>query len=125
MAKTVGQVRFYGDGDKRNYPQGLTMSQLQSGVCFNDYYPIVQLGVQTLPGAKIYLNKDSEPIIVQVTELFVDPQVLFANIEVLTQRILMMKKPSDFLCKIGSNTLAIYIVHQPVIYGILYLLAQQ
>ena len=39
MAKTVGQVRFYGDGDRRNYPQGLTISQLQSGVCFNDYYP--------------------------------------------------------------------------------------
>ena len=31
----------------------------------------------------------------------------------------MMNKHSDFLCKIGSNTLAIYIVHQPVIYGLL------
>lgn len=70
MAKTVGQVRFYGDGDRRNYPQGLTISQLQSGVCFNDYYPIVQLGVQTLPGAKMYLNKDSEPIIIGVTGIY-------------------------------------------------------
>lgn len=31
----------------------------------------------------------------------------------------MLKKHSDFLCSIGSNTLAIYIVHQPVIYGVL------
>lgn len=31
----------------------------------------------------------------------------------------MMNKHSDFLCKIGSNTLAIYIIHQPVIYGVL------
>ena len=31
----------------------------------------------------------------------------------------MMKKHSDFLCAIGSNTLAIYIVHQPIIYGVL------
>ena len=31
----------------------------------------------------------------------------------------MMKKHSDFLSKIGSNTLAIYIVHQPIIYGVL------
>ncbi|MBQ6878397.1 MAG: DUF1624 domain-containing protein [Oscillospiraceae bacterium] len=32
----------------------------------------------------------------------------------------MMNKHSDFLCKIGSSTLAIYIIHQPVIYGVLY-----
>lgn len=32
----------------------------------------------------------------------------------------MMNKHSDFLCKIGSNTLAIYIIHQPVIYAVLY-----
>jgi uncharacterized membrane protein len=30
-----------------------------------------------------------------------------------------MNKHSDFLCTIGSNTLAIYIVHQPIIYGVL------
>ena len=32
----------------------------------------------------------------------------------------MMNKHSAFLSKIGSNTLAIYIVHQPIIYGVLY-----
>ena len=32
----------------------------------------------------------------------------------------IMNKHSDLFCKIGSNTLAIYIVHQPVIYGLLY-----
>ncbi len=32
----------------------------------------------------------------------------------------MMNRHSDFLCKIGSNTLAIYVIHQPVIYGVLY-----
>lgn len=31
----------------------------------------------------------------------------------------MMNRHSDFLCKIGSNTLAIYIIHQPVIYAVL------
>ena len=31
----------------------------------------------------------------------------------------MMNKHSDFLCRIGSSTLAIYIVHQPIIYGVL------
>ncbi len=32
----------------------------------------------------------------------------------------MMNKHSDFLCKIGSNTLVIYIIHQPIIYALLY-----
>ncbi len=32
----------------------------------------------------------------------------------------MMNKHSDFLCKIGSNTLVIYVIHQPVIYALLY-----
>ena len=33
----------------------------------------------------------------------------------------MMKKHSDFLCRIGSNTLIIYILHQPVTYALLYM----
>ncbi len=32
----------------------------------------------------------------------------------------MMERHSDFLCKIGSNTLVIYILHQPIIYALLY-----
>ncbi len=32
----------------------------------------------------------------------------------------MMNKHSTFLCKIGANTLPIYIIHQPIIYGLLY-----
>lgn len=31
----------------------------------------------------------------------------------------MMNRHSDFLCRIGSSTLAIYIVHQPIIYAVL------
>jgi hypothetical protein len=40
MAKTVGQVRFYGDEDKRNFPQTLSYVQLQSGSFLSNAYPI-------------------------------------------------------------------------------------
>lgn len=70
MAKTVGQVRFYGDEDKRNFPQTLSYVQLQSGSFLSNAYPITQLGIQTVPGAKIYLNKDKQPIIIGVTGIY-------------------------------------------------------
>lgn len=70
MAKVVGQVRFYGEKDPRNFPKDLTLIEVQTGRCFTNYYPIVQLGVQTLPGTKMYLNKDSQPVIVGVTGVY-------------------------------------------------------
>ncbi len=33
----------------------------------------------------------------------------------------MMKRHSNFLCKIGQNTLFIYILHQPIVYALLYI----
>ena len=63
MAKKVGQIRYYGGTSgntagtgKRNYPEGLTRNSLRYGNVFNSIYPIVQLGIQTLPGVKIYIN---------------------------------------------------------------------
>lgn len=56
MAKTVGQIRYYGDGSPKNYPEGLSKSSLQYGLFFNNLVPITQLGVQSFPGAEILLN---------------------------------------------------------------------
>lgn len=77
MAKKVGQIRYYGGGkqgsntnQKRNYPEGLTYNSLKSGTVFNAVYPIIQLGVQTLPGTRIYINNHTAPIVIGATGIY-------------------------------------------------------
>lgn len=77
MAKKVGQIRYYGGTSgntagtgKRNYPEGLTRNSLRYGNVFNSIYPIVQLGIQTLPGVKIYINNYTDPIIIGATGIY-------------------------------------------------------
>lgn len=70
MAKKIQQVRYYQQGDSRNQPAGLAMNHLASGSVFNGYYPIVQLGIQSLPGLKFYLNNGTSPIILGYTGIY-------------------------------------------------------
>lgn len=51
MARYVTQIRFYGEGDSRNYcaSDSVTSSNLISGTIFTRYSPIIQLGIQTSP----------------------------------------------------------------------------
>ena len=56
MAKKVAQFRFYNNGDVRNYPSGIVAKDFVKGRVFRDYYPIKQLGIQTLPGIEFHLN---------------------------------------------------------------------
>ncbi len=70
MAKQVGQIRWFGPGVKNNYPATLTLDMLRNGTAFPRTYPIVQLGVQTLPGTKFYLNASETPIVVGATGIY-------------------------------------------------------
>lgn len=72
MAKRIEQIRFYqqNNNELRNQPQGLTMNRLISGSVFNEKYPIIQLGIQTLPGVKFYLNNAVTPIVVGYTGIY-------------------------------------------------------
>lgn len=76
MARKVKQFRFYqhsattGKGDSRNQPANITVNNLKSGSIFSQYYPIVQLGIQSVPGVKFYLNKGEEPIIIGETGIY-------------------------------------------------------
>ncbi len=70
MAKKVGQIRFYNNGNGENYPGTLTTQTLLHGAAFKNYYPIIQLGVQTLPGTKMFINGFTTPIIVGSTGIY-------------------------------------------------------
>ncbi len=70
--KRVKQFRYYNvlGGEKANYPDGLRKAFLVSGSAFADYMPVVQLGIQSLPGTKFYLNNSLNPIIIGATGIY-------------------------------------------------------
>lgn len=71
MSKRVKQFRFYNTKSPgQNNPQNLTLRSLISGSAFSDYMPITQLGIQSLPGTKFYLNNSTSPIIIGYTGIY-------------------------------------------------------
>lgn len=73
MAKMIKQYRFYNETDKvRNQPTSINKTNLVNGLVFESpsCYPILQLGIQTLPGTKFYLNGGIDPIIVGSTGIY-------------------------------------------------------
>lgn len=77
MAKRVKQIRYYSDANTGNYPNGSngsgtapTYRNLISGSVFSKYVPILQLGIQSLPGTKFYLNGSNNPVIIGNTGIY-------------------------------------------------------
>lgn len=70
MAKKIKQIRYYQDNNSNNYPENVTSRNLISGTIFSVYTPILQLGIQSLPGTKFYLNGSSNPIIIGSTGIY-------------------------------------------------------
>lgn len=73
MSKVVRQYRYFSEGSDKNYPSSITRANLQSGAIFfneEDLGSIVQLGIQTLPGTKFYLNNSVYPTIVGYTGIY-------------------------------------------------------
>ena len=68
--KKVGQMRFYSENNANNYPSTLTIGQLRHGTAFSKVYPIVKLGIQTVPGTKFYVNGHDTPVIVGHTGIY-------------------------------------------------------
>lgn len=69
MAKKIKQIRYYSEGHQNNYG-GPNYRNLISGSVFKDYVPIIQLGIQTLPGTKFYINGSNNPIIIGNTGIY-------------------------------------------------------
>lgn len=70
MAKQVKQFRYYGDNNPNNTSR-TTFKGLINGEVFKDYVPILQLGIQALPGTRFFLNGNTtSPIIVGGTGIY-------------------------------------------------------
>lgn len=80
MARAIKQYRYYAENDSRNYPpysaanaeKCASFTNLCNGNVFknNQVYPILALGIQTLPGTKFYVNGSEDPIIVGATGIY-------------------------------------------------------
>jgi hypothetical protein len=84
MARAIHQFRFYSDSESepRNEPSGPDytnaggMQAFSSGSLFDGtkggkkYVPILQLGIQSVPGTYFYLNGGLDPIIIGSTGIY-------------------------------------------------------
>ena len=72
----VIQLRYYGENDNRNYPneegKKISAENLITGQIFQEYIPIVQLGVQYDSDLSIpfYINEGGNPILTHPYGLF-------------------------------------------------------
>ena len=76
MGKYIKQFRYYSDNDLNNWPRTkdefISTNALIGEKFFTKYMPIIQLGIQTLPGTKFYLNdiERLNPIIIGYTGIY-------------------------------------------------------
>ena len=72
MAKQVRQFRYYNQSNaqNKNYPADLSLRHLVSGSAFSECPHILQLGIQSLPGTKFYLNNSNNPVIIGTTGIY-------------------------------------------------------
>ena len=83
--KKVTQLRFFGDSNAylntadqdaiyhqidENQPNSLSSVDLSSGDAFLEYIPILQLGIQALPGTKFHLNANLDPVIIGASGMY-------------------------------------------------------
>ena len=69
MVNTIRQYRFDDINSSKNYNIN-SVRDLVTGNFISGYAPIVQLGIQALPGTRFYLNDAIEPIIIGDTGIF-------------------------------------------------------
>ena len=103
MAKRIKQYRYYNeanDGVTKNQPskvqdesgemQDTSYKHYVSGLVFGSYFPVLQLGIQALPGTKFYLNNAVDPIVIGLTgiwEVDLDGQTEITAIQIDNQSI--------------------------------------
>lgn len=104
MAKKIKQYRYYNDTNDsvtRNQPLYVpdtdivaTYAHYVNGEVFGTCFPILQLGIQALPGTKFYLNEATDPIIIGATgiyELDLDGQAEITNLQFEARSMRMIR----------------------------------
>lgn len=75
----IQQYRFYGEGNINNNPRDENNSNLKERLAKEstnlliggeNQAPIKQLGIQSLPGTKFYINESNNPVILGKTGIF-------------------------------------------------------
>lgn len=69
MAKSINQIRYYGEGHVKN-TKNVNFTKLRSGSIFSDTLPITQIGIQTIPGVKVFINYSPNPIVIGQTGIY-------------------------------------------------------
>lgn len=70
MTKKIKQFRYYGERNSLNYPNTISKIKLQSGTIFDDTVPIIQLGIQALPGTRFRINSNIDWIVMGNTGIY-------------------------------------------------------
>lgn len=70
MASRLTQFRYYAEDNQNNQPADLQWAAYCTQETFKKYSPILQLGIQTLPGTRFYLNSGTTPIIIGSSGVF-------------------------------------------------------
>lgn len=79
MAKTIKQYRYYGDGNEKNSPVNICKENMDisgsNNIFINDdiiqeYGMITHIGIQGLPGTKVFINQNKSPILLGNTGIF-------------------------------------------------------
>ena len=76
MSKTIKQYRYYNDGNTHNQPLNITKENMYEGNIFisdsiiQEIGTITSLGIQGLPGTKIYINNSPSPILLGMMGIF-------------------------------------------------------
>lgn len=125
MALKIKQFRYYGNGSESNYPadlndkpEGLEESEedsiinwaetkFVSGDAFNKYVPIVQLGIQALPGTQFGINNTLDLITIGNSGVF----ELDLNSQVSIEKLFFSRESLQAIEKSPTSCLIVDIIY--------------
>lgn len=107
LAKSIAQFRYYGENNPKNSKNNadifLSKDELVHNNVFEGYDQITQLGIQSLPGTKFYLNASQYPILIGNTGIYE------LNVEGIVD-LTSIKFDSESIAAINNNPTAHLII---------------